>query len=103
MGSAEVLGVGPRPDGGGAFVRRGVGSRVGSFAQRGLDGALGLAVGARGVAPRSDVASSGLLEGGGEQSGVIGRALSVMTNSADATPCRFSQSRALRRKAVVSC
>ena len=61
MGSTSVVPPGPAGEGAGAARARGIGEAVGPAAQQSLDEALRLAVGARRVGPRAQVAEPELL------------------------------------------
>jgi hypothetical protein len=70
-----IVVVQPASQRGGAVRRGGVGDHVRPLAQQGLDEALGLAIGTRGVGSRKAVVEGQRLAGGGDQARAIGRAV----------------------------
>jgi hypothetical protein len=90
VGSASVVVGDPGVEAGGTLCGGGVGPGVGPVAQAGLDEALDLAVGARGVGPGADVAQARAGTGVAEGAAAVAAAI-VGHDPLDAAPQRANQ------------
>jgi len=87
MGSGCIIAVDPWSHGVGSFGRGLVGHGINPFAQGGLDKALGLAIGFRGIGPCAQVAQAGLFQEIAEDMAFIGGSVVAHdTLDSDAVP-----------------